>query len=133
MDRTIPEAERELREALAGLLARGGPSVFDELDRDFVVTPYDGAYGQAGTVIALNGSPPRVIILTLSYRMAYGDRYDGAVIVLRRPIWAGSAIEIHGSDYRYTSPKNKRRRVYHAVFDFLEWWQETAQEVSESD
>ena len=31
----------------------------DYLGRDVIVTPYEGAYGVAGYVVAINGSPPK--------------------------------------------------------------------------
>lgn len=34
-----------------------------ELDRHIVITPYNGAYGLAGYVITVNGSPPRGTLL----------------------------------------------------------------------
>lgn len=35
----------------------------DELRRPVYVTPFDGAYGVAGYVVTINGSPPRLIAL----------------------------------------------------------------------
>lgn len=35
----------------------------DYRGRELIVTKYDGAYGTAGWVIALNGSPPRGVLI----------------------------------------------------------------------
>ncbi len=37
----------------------------DFFSRELVVTPFDGAYGRAGFVIAVNGSPPRGVMVSL--------------------------------------------------------------------
>ena len=50
--------------ALIEKLCNGGRPSGDTLARELCVTPYMGNYGPAGLVIAVNGSPPRGIILT---------------------------------------------------------------------
>ena len=35
----------------------------DDLTRELVVTPFDGSYGQARLVVAINGSPPRGVAI----------------------------------------------------------------------
>jgi len=50
----------------------------DYHSRHLVVTHFDGAYGKAGSVIALNGSPPRGVLLCL---MNDHHTYDDTSIV----------------------------------------------------
>ncbi len=59
-------AERNLKDLILYLRMGKRPSkgiVEDYHGRDIVVTPFDGAYGHAGVVVALNGSPPRGLFL----------------------------------------------------------------------
>jgi hypothetical protein len=67
----------ELRGLLASLLCgRSCPSqkLIEDLDgREIVVTPFNGAYGQAGTIIALNGSPPRGVIVCCETQQPAAD------------------------------------------------------------
>lgn len=65
----MTNAEKNLRELFFHLLYSAGdqPSIkakqdFD--DRELVVTPFDGCYGRAGWVLAMNGSPPRGILVS---------------------------------------------------------------------
>lgn len=60
-------AESQLRKLFLHLYDKHpSKATRDDLDaRKIVVTPFDGAYGQAGSVVALNGSPPRGVIVTL--------------------------------------------------------------------
>lgn len=67
-----PSAEHELRELFLHLrcpASQRPPKMREDMDgREIVVTPFDGAYGNAGVVIALNGSPPRGVIVVLENR-----------------------------------------------------------------
>lgn len=53
----------------------------DLSSREIVVTDFDGAYGNAGTVIALNGSPPRGVIVSIE---GDGQCYPPAIFYLER-------------------------------------------------
>ena len=58
----ITDAERDLLSAASRFIGAGAPSD-DFLAREIVVTPYDGAYGRAGYVVVVNGSPPRGLFI----------------------------------------------------------------------
>jgi hypothetical protein len=61
-------AEKEFRDLMIHLFGgkRPSPGMRKDLEgRELIVTPFDGAYGQAGTIIAVNGSPPRGVIVSL--------------------------------------------------------------------
>ena len=55
----LDDAERALRDVFADLLGATGAQARAALAcRPLVVSPFDGAYGFAGVVVVLNGSPP---------------------------------------------------------------------------
>ncbi|GEM_PF-6819918 len=63
IDRPAPNfaaAEAAFRAVACRLIGATTAAVRRQMrDREIVVTPYDGNYGRAGIVIAVNGSPPR--------------------------------------------------------------------------
>lgn len=60
MTGTEYEFRQKLHHALYGHAASEG-----DLERPLIVQPFDGNYGQAGVVLAINGSPPRAIVLVI--------------------------------------------------------------------
>lgn len=73
---TVPEPERALRELLMNLSDEFRR--WDIYQRELCIAPYPGAYGLAGWVITVNGSPPRgTIIVEASYGHAYYLKSDG--------------------------------------------------------
>ena len=110
----VTDEELEFREAL-GLVLTGrrhdGPTA--NLDREIVITPYDGAYGQAGVVIAINGSPPVGLLLVIT------DQMQKTVFVFRRPYRPGSVIEIR-DPAAHTQVGKDRARLHHAALAYLE-------------
>jgi len=103
--------EFEFREALEALL--GIRSDISDLERPIIVTPYDGAYGRAGFVLTIDGSPPRALVhVTATYNQPY-------VFVFRRPYRPGPVIEIEPPVWRETRSK-KKVRFYNAVLKYLE-------------
>ena len=58
----VTEMSKLLRH-LYGVNTASGRKDFD--GREIVMTPFGGAYGQAGWVIAVEGSPPRGVIISL--------------------------------------------------------------------
>ena len=71
----MTEEEQAIRE-LAHRLYYGKATYYDDQIktpkstglRPLIVTPYDGAYGRAGWIIAVEGSPPRGTFVTATYR-----------------------------------------------------------------
>lgn len=62
------QAEKEMRKMMLHLYAGKYPSASTKNDfegRELIVTKFDGAYGNAGHVVAMNGSPPRGVIVSL--------------------------------------------------------------------
>jgi len=108
----LPEAEREFRQALAEL--RNVGLTLDDLRREIHVTPFEGAYGPAGVVLAINGSPPAALALATVDK----DRRGATVVVFRSP---GSATHPTVMDsfthMRYKS--GKRLRAYNATLAYL--------------
>lgn len=65
----MTRAETKLRELLRHLYGCRSIGEMSDLDsREVIVTPFGGAYGVAGHVIALNGSPPRGVIVSMEGR-----------------------------------------------------------------
>lgn len=61
----------ELRELLLELYSGRVPTPAARKDfegRELVVSPFDGHYGLAGWIIAVNGSPPRGVVVSLETR-----------------------------------------------------------------
>lgn len=56
---SVSSAEAEFRVALAALASMAG----DMEGRPVCVTPFSGRYGTAGYVLAVNGSPPRGLVV----------------------------------------------------------------------
>lgn len=77
------------KEALADVIRwRATASV----EREVIVTPFDGAYGLAGYVFAVNGSPPRGVVVVLMENGAESEvwsmtivGYDGRAQRVRKP------------------------------------------------
>ena len=64
--RFVPEPERNFRMLICKLQDLPNWEVFQ---RDIELTPYLGAYGTAGWVCAVNGSPPRgTVVVPISYQ-----------------------------------------------------------------
>ena len=71
----------DLKDRLDDFLQTGGETrlfgsdwsrFLDDLGREICVTPYTGAYGYAGAVITINGSPPRGTVVVESHgKVAY--------------------------------------------------------------
>jgi hypothetical protein len=82
----MTEAERELR--LANWADRGYSQYYsitaDELGRPIVVTPFEGAYGVAGYVVCINGSPPRGAYVVLNHEMMQAV-FDVGTLRQRKP------------------------------------------------
>lgn len=59
----------------------------DELEREVYLTPFDGAYGVAGHVVTINGSPPRLVAVVQTGDFVYGpyvwlcDRYHNTKVI----------------------------------------------------
>lgn len=94
----MTDAERELR--LLALKLYGRTDFDDSIlvsaypggkPRELCCTPYEGAYGVAGHVVAVNGSPPRGTFVTTAY--------DGVVYInaegKSRKIPEGQADIVH--------------------------------------
>jgi len=110
---TTSDEEFEFREALSLVLTgRESDGAVDDLNRDIVVTAYDGAYGQAGVVLAINGSPPVALLLVVT------DKMDKTVFVFRRPYRPGPVIEI-ADPSGYTRVSKKKARLHRAVTAYL--------------
>jgi hypothetical protein len=76
----MDEQERVLREALYQLTyGRGRMPDQDFLEREIIITSFGGCYGQAGVVVAINGSPPRALMLVTT---DHGSR-DAIIHVFR--------------------------------------------------
>ena len=43
----------------------------DDLNREIIITPFAGNYGLAGYVMAVNGSPPKAIVVVDQYGVAF--------------------------------------------------------------
>ena len=78
----MPKPERDFRQALAE--AQDTTVTLDGVQREIHVTPYAGAYGLAGVVIAINGSPPRALVLATVDK----GRSGATVVLFRNPSWA---------------------------------------------
>lgn len=55
----MPEGERAFRCAVWAARGFEGQPDSDELTRRIIITPFDGAYGRAGCVVAIEGTPPK--------------------------------------------------------------------------
>lgn len=56
----VVQQRQEAIEAFRKLVAKKMRMDLEDVrERDIIITPYDGAYGWAGVVITVNGSPPR--------------------------------------------------------------------------
>jgi hypothetical protein len=72
---------KNIHELFVELIKPASPAGRQDLEtREVVCTDFDGAYGHAGTVIALNGSPPRGIIVSIE---ADGDHYPPAIFFVK--------------------------------------------------
>lgn len=57
---TLSKEEQRLRTLIAKFLKI---KAIEDVDREIFISPYNGAYGQAGWVIAVQGTPPHGTIL----------------------------------------------------------------------
>lgn len=73
-ERTKEVAEADVKELMErlyyGSKARNSS---DFQERELCCTPFTGAYGRAGWVIAVNGSPPRGVLVALSQSVYHLD------------------------------------------------------------
>ena len=84
------EAERAIRQLALRLYGRSdfddsivSPAGLDGSLRELEVTSYNGAYGVAGHVIAINGSPPRGTFITVAYGGVIYIKSDGRPRILK--------------------------------------------------
>jgi len=110
-----PEQELALREALRDLIHGGYCSDVDDLRRRIYVTPFDGAYGVAGAVIAIEGTPPRALIVVSK---GYGD---AGMCFFREPGHAAGPISVNGYTIRRYGARSKKRRAHRAVLEYLKF------------
>ena len=107
----IPDQELAFREALHELTGRGD---VDDLSRKVIVTPYEGAYGIAGAIVTVNGSPPCALVLVTADK----GRSGATVCVFGAP---GSAQHPLVMDQwtlsRYRS--GKKREAHKAILEYL--------------
>lgn len=61
----MESAELRVRRVIARLYDPSVDPSADMLSRPLVATPFQGNYGRAGWVIAVNGSPPRGVVTVL--------------------------------------------------------------------
>jgi hypothetical protein len=52
----------------------------DDLDREIFVTPFNGAYGIAGHIITIEGSPPRTTVAVLRGTQDMIAFYQGRIV-----------------------------------------------------
>jgi len=98
------DQQKEAINAFRELVAhRMRMDIKDVCQRDIIITPYEGAYGWAGVVITVNGSPPRGTVLvrksgpmvfvgntgTRTLTSDYADRHRPVTTVL-------SLLKTHG-------------------------------------
>jgi hypothetical protein len=113
---SMPDVELEFRGALSELLTgRKADGEITDLEREIAITPYDGAYGRAGVVITIEGSPPRALLLVTTDRGTSG----AYVLVLRRPYRSGPAIEIEAPIWQVQNVTNRKQRLYRATIAYL--------------
>lgn len=109
----MSEPERDFRQALA--VARDTTLTLDDVRREIHVTPYTGAYGPAGVVIAVNGSPPRALLLVTIDT----GRSGASVVIFRDPGWARRPLICdQDTNRRYTT--GKRVQVRKATLAYLD-------------
>jgi hypothetical protein len=94
---------RELVDWIFGLM-RTRPSG-DDLDRPVEIASFDGRYGIAGYILAVNGSPPRATVVIQP------STYSMWVLLRDRPVIKGERGWGH-----HLSPKEKR---YQQALDWL--------------
>lgn len=61
----VKEAEIDFKKANYAYLHRDNPSK-SELERELVITSFDGKHGRAGIIITINGSPPKGMVICIN-------------------------------------------------------------------
>ena len=111
MNTPLQEAEMEFREALSW----GGIDGVDP-DRKIHINSFDGAYGVAGYVLAVNGSPPHgtVIIFTK------GHSPDTRFMEVYVRLWGDQGKMTYlGDNDRQFHNNGKTHRLNEAAVDYL--------------
>lgn len=73
--RGLPDEERAFREAM---VKAGASDEALNAHRELCITEFDGCYGRAGIVIAVNGSPPRGLVI--AFPAAFGSQVDEIIL-----------------------------------------------------
>lgn len=83
----------------------------DALKREIIITPFAGAYGTAGFMIVINGSPPAGILMVLGNEQGVGGKGMVRMDTFRiRPI----------KDPRHAGGEGgKSRRLWEATIELL--------------
>jgi hypothetical protein len=113
-EKTNEQVEKEFRLAMCAIT-----NFPVEHGREICVTPFEGNYGKAGYVIAINGSPPRgILIVQKDYSSNSGmtiiSDSEGKSKMIRDPIYG----------YGYgRSSKGKAARLWNAAIELLKFYQ----------
>jgi len=112
----ISEQEFNLREAWVKLLGlHRGANDIEDYARELITTPFDGAYGQAGVVITINGSPPKAAAFVMTHRQDWGG---SAVYVIRQDT---HFIKIIDPVARRRNAGKARVEFFNAVMAYLKY------------
>jgi len=106
----IPDAEAALRDALKEL----GYSDAADYARRIYVTPYPGAYGMAGVVVTVEGSPARAQLIV---RTDLGT--SSAHVVVLTADFHTTRLDAWKMRHQYKS--GKKKALYCATMDYLKF------------